>query len=1410
MTMEKINQRINQKPVIFLAFANDRVDNAAYLRNLPKELRGIREELEKAKNKNLCEVVERSNAAIEDILDVFQDDAYKNRIAIFHYGGHASGYQLLLESLAGGHAPAHREGLAAFLARQEGLKFVFLNGCSTQQHALELTKAGIPAVVGTSQSINDEVATNLAIRFYNGIANGATLERGWLDAEDYIKTQKGTANFRALYWEGKEEIEDRFPWDIFYKKGSEKVKGWNLPEAANDPLFGMPEVPDTYGLPETPFLFLNRYERKHAKLFFGRSPYIRELYNRITDPKSPPIILLYGQSGVGKSSILDAGLMPRIQESHTVFYIRRIQKKGLIGSLEGSLQRDFSNMDHLTLGEKWKQIESQTNKPLVIILDQVEEVFTHSNKDLPNEFRDFMETMKKIFENSALYPGGKLILAYRKEYHPEIDKAFGIYELPRAWVFLQSLDRRDIMEVVTGLTQTSELIQRYNLKVDEELPVIIADDLLADKNSPVAPVLQILLTKMWNRSKKDEFSPNREFTVEQYQVLRRQGIAMKDFFEQQMEKLKNWKPEVVDSGLALDILKYHTTELGTARSRSIEELRHTYGNMSDISVELIKKLKDSYLLTEAQHKDENSLAHDTLAPVVIDEYNDSNRLAQRASRIMAAKIGDFKKNKNKNKVFLDEVDLEIVEDGKVWMRAWDQDEEQLVAQSRERRAQREKKEKRNKTIRIVLVIFIFIFAVFAVIFALSATHQKRIALDRSRKSEANRLVAIAERELEKNPTIALGDAEKAYQLDKNEIVIDTRQKIYRENNFYKIIARQKDSISCAVFSPDGKYILTGSAYVDNNAYLWNLNGEQIRVLKGHEYCIISIAFSSDGKYILTGSKDRTARLWDLEGTPLGIFEGHRDWVYSVAFSPGGEYILTGSRDRTARLWDKQGKQLHVFKGHDKDVLCAVFSPDGKYVLTGSVDETARLWDLQNKKELVVLKKYRDIGDKDGGNKDGEDNDWVYSVAFSPDGKYILTGSRDKTARLWNWQENEENGKPNRQKKPRPVVFRGHKDVVNSVAFSPDGNYILTGSWDKTARLWALKGNKLQDFIGHEKSITSAVFSPDGQSILTGSWDKTIRRWDLNGIKFQVLPAHQSSIIFAAYSPNGKYILTGLKDGTAHLSDLQGQALKVFRGHTGPVISAAFSPDGRSLLTGSADQTACLWSFPGHKLQDFKGHKDCVTSVAFSPDGNSILTASWDNTARLWNLQGKVIHEFKEHKDDVNCAVFSPDGEKILTASWDHTAILWNLPGDMIRKFTSPGSLFSSAAFSPDGKYILTGSNDGIDVKVRLWDLAGNILRELTGHQYRISSAAFSPNGQYILTGSWDKTARLWDLNGNELQVFKGHERKVNSAVFSPDGKRVLTGSADKTTRIWEIRMTLAEFLEKGIYEEFPEEQIWEK
>jgi len=255
------------KPVIFIAFANDKVDYTRYLRNLPIEHNGLRDAILDAQQAGLCELVERANVTIDQMLDVFQ--RYQDRIAVFHYGGHADGYQLMLEAADGTHAVAHGGGLVGFFARQKGLKLVFFNGCSTQQQTLELIEAGVPAVVGTSNSINDDIATALSIRFYKGLSTGTTIQRAWDEALDNIKIQYGTETKGMYRLKRGETAPDLFPWTLYVREGSEIVKDWNLPEAVDNPLFGLPDIP-RMDLPEQPYRFLERYKREHAPIFFWK------------------------------------------------------------------------------------------------------------------------------------------------------------------------------------------------------------------------------------------------------------------------------------------------------------------------------------------------------------------------------------------------------------------------------------------------------------------------------------------------------------------------------------------------------------------------------------------------------------------------------------------------------------------------------------------------------------------------------------------------------------------------------------------------------------------------------------------------------------------------------------------------------------------------------------------------------------------------------------------------------------------------------------------------------------------------------------------------------------------------------------------------------------------------------------
>jgi WD40 repeat protein len=591
-------------------------------------------------------------------------------------------------------------------------------------------------------------------------------------------------------------------------------------------------------------------------------------------------------------------------------------------------------------------------------------------------------------------------------------------------------------------------------------------------------------------------------------------------------------------------------------------------------------------------------------------------------------------------------------------------------------------------------------------------------------------------------------------------------KIVEQSHNVMVLRGHTNMVTSAVFSPDGTRILTASW--DSTARLWDAaTGAETAVLRGHEGTVTSAVFSPDGARILTASRDKTARLWDTAtGAETAVLRGHEGTVTSAVFSPDGTRILTASWDNTARLWDAAtGAETAVLRGHESLVTSAVFSPDGTRILTASVDNTALLWDAATGAETAVLRGHEDS---------------VRSAVFSPDGTRILTASNDTTARLWDAATGAET-----------AVLRGQESDVNSAVFSPDGTRLLTASDDNTARLWdAATGAETAVLRGHESSVRSAVFSPDGTRILTASDDNTARLWDAaTGAGTAVLRGHEDSVNSAVFSPDGTRILTASDDNTARLWDAAtGAQIAVLRGHENIVRSAVFSPDGTRILTASYDNTARLWdAATGAQTAVLRGHERTVTSAVFSPDGTRILTASGDTTARLWDAAtGAQTAVLRGHERDVSSAIFSPDGTRILTASRDNTARLWDAAtGAETAVLRGQESDVNSAVFSPDGTRILTASGD---TTARLWDAAtGAETAVLRGHESDVKSAVFSPDGTRILTASGDRTARLWDAaTGAETAVLRGHEDWARSAVFSPDGTRILTASDDTTARLWDV------------------------
>lgn len=548
-----------------------------------------------------------------------------------------------------------------------------------------------------------------------------------------------------------------------------------------------------------------------------------------------------------------------------------------------------------------------------------------------------------------------------------------------------------------------------------------------------------------------------------------------------------------------------------------------------------------------------------------------------------------------------------------------------------------------------------------------------------------------------------------------------------------------------------------------------------QIFGGYSDAVYGVAFSPEGRFVLIGGANGVAQLRDAQsGQVVRTFTGHGAAINSVAFSPDGKTILTGSKDTTARLWDVQtGHILRIFgtqispvyrPGHTSSVNSVAFSPDGRFVVTSSRDRTARLWNVQTGD---LVRTFRNNGA-------------VWSVTFSPDGKYILAGVRDNIALLWDI----ESGAIVR-------TFVGHTGTVWSVAYSRDGKYVLTGSGDNTARLWdANTGESLHVLSGHNGVVNSVAFSPDNKHVITGSDDATARVWDAEtGQTFRILSGHNGSIWSVAFSWNGQSALTGGDDHVARKWDARSdQQPFVFANHSSAVWKALFSADNRSIVTASDDGSAQLWDVQSRrKIRIFSAPKGAVYSIAFSPDDKYLGTAGSDNIARLWDVQsGELIREFRVFtaNNSLYSIVFSPDGKYLFTAGNDANARLWDVQtGQVVQTFTGHKDSISSAAYSPDGKFVLTGSNDH---KAQLWDAkTGQALRTFE-HPDIVSSVAFSPDGKFILTGCNDTIARLWNAATGELiHTLIGHTNAVSGVAFSPDGKLIATGSYDTTVRTWE-------------------------
>jgi WD40 repeat protein len=1163
-----------------------------------------------------------------------------------------------------------------------------------------------------------------------------------------------------------------------------------------------------------PYPGLLAFDEADAAIYFGRDDDIRRLIERLNARRAQggaKLVAVLGASGSGKSSLLRAGVLPRLKRDkrnwialppfrpqlHPLEELAQAVAIALGSGADWRQWRDAFAAEDLTrtlsdLARDLRAAQGANEAQILITVDQAEELFGAAEK---TEAEKFLRVISGLQDERLPF---LVAMTLRSDYLGQLQEAPAL-TAPFEEFSLKPMPLARMRDIIEGPARVA------GLTVDNALVMAAMNDAATDD---ALPLLAFALRELYDR-----FGQKKHLTLEAYKALGDDAAHLSPLENAVRRKADELLAAAKPSTEDLQALKEAFVPAMVRVNAEGEYVRRParFDALPSKARSLIERLARARLLIIQKEHDTTivEVAHEALLRKwpLLRGWLDEEREFLIGKDQLEQDLRDWEKAPADQKTDALLSGLKLTR-ARTWLAAKplqlsEAERKFIQASIAHHEAEAARRERFRRRVLQGSVAAALVLAIIAAV----AIWEWRNAKIQEATAESRELAGQSEQALGHGDLdLALREAVEAAErspTDQAEYALRT----ILEGPLEHLILHSGGSVAVAAFSPDGKRIVTTGD--GNTARVWDAEtGHLLATLTGHTGPVNDVAFSPDGNRIVTASQDATARMWDAEsgnllatltwpnvevretvfspdgkrivttgadntarvwdaesGALLATLSGHSGVVYGAAFSPDGKRIVTASDDHTARVWDAEtGHLLTTLTGHTNSVSDASFSPDGKSIITASQDFTARVWDAETGHLLATLNGHTGA---------------VYDASFSPDGKSIVTAGADNTARVWEADSGT-----------LLATLTGHGAEVRRAEFSPDGKRVVTASEDATARVWdADSGLLLATLGGGIGVVYDAAFSPDGDRILTASNDGTARVWDADiGHPSAILTGHKSIVCDAAFSPDGKHIVTSSQDTTARVWDAgTGHLLTTLSGHTLWVYSAAFSPDGKRIVTASLDHTARVWDAgTGHLLATLTGHTNQVYKAAFSPDGNRVVTASKDHTAREWDAgSGRLLATLTEHTDEVLDAAFSPDGKRIVTASADHTARLWDADtGHLLATLTGHTGGVSRAAFSPDGKRVVTASYDHA---ARVWDAdTGRLLATLTGHSSTVNDAEFSPDGRRIVTASSDRTARVWDAEtGRLLATLTGHTNLVLNAAFSPDGNRIVTASQDFTARVWD-------------------------